>query len=157
GELRHLLGKIADRKWTVDDLVVYCSLLPFGFNAMATLLNKGEYIPHPTVSSWEIKRDGTVHIPEVALLTILGDDDEVNWVIEGPDHVDGKEFDEYEVNLNRWLRGYVPEMTNYAVCTHFTFASISGVLLKEVNPCQLIKVGNFDTCHNVSVEQKKMI
>ena len=45
------------------------------------------------------------------------------------------------------MRSYVPQMANYAVCTHFSVAIrvVHGVILKEVNPCQLIKMGNFET------------
>lgn len=153
-ELKDILKKIAERTWTAEDLVVRGSLLPFAFDSTAPFLGKGEYVSHPTISRWVVNRDGTVHIPEVALLTILGDDD--NCEIEGPDKDDWKEIDTADVNLNQWLREYVPEMANYAVCTHFNENCVSGLLLKEVNPGQLIKVGNFETGEDVEKHQTEM-
>jgi hypothetical protein len=65
-ELKDILKKIAERTWTVEDLVVRGSLLPFAFDSTAPFLGKGNYVSHPAISRWVVNRDGTVHIPEVA-------------------------------------------------------------------------------------------
>ena len=87
-------------------------------------------------------------------MTILSEGD--NCEIEGPDRDDWEEIDTTDMNLNEWLREYVPEMTNYAICTHFDEETVSGVLLKEVNPGQLIKVGNFESSEDLEKYQTEI-
>ena len=154
-DLKIILEKIANRTWTSEDLVVRSSLLPFGSNSspLPTTVEPF-FVRHPTVSSWAITADGSVYIPEVALLTILADDVSIllgagesnNCDIEGPHKSnDWKKIEKENVNLSQWLNGYVPEMPNYAVCTHFSPMVVFGLILKEVSPGQLIKVGTFRT------------
>jgi hypothetical protein len=146
-ELKDIIKKIADGTWTEEDCVPRGTLLPFAFDSTASLLGNGNYIPHPTLSKWVLNRDGTVHIPEVALLTFDRHSDEYNedCEIHGPSMEEWGKIVKEKVDLFIWKMDYARKMPNYAVCTHFNDETVFGVLLKEVNPGQFVKVGNFES------------
>jgi hypothetical protein len=148
-EWKVVYTKIAHGTWTVEDPGIRGSLLPFGRHVLPSSFfgPLSLAIPHPTLCNWEINKDGSVKISEVALVMIT-DNGKPNCYIVGPDlYYDWKEVVQYDGNLPRIFDLYFPEMPNYAVCLGIETITegLRGVILKEVSAGHLIKVGNFLT------------
>jgi hypothetical protein len=127
------------------------SLLPMGLGAGATTDDSNalsHYVEHPAVKSWIIEKPGSVRIREAGILSsevmALGGQD---WYVDGPSAE--KDWNtispQKRVDLQDWISSYKPMMPNYAVCIFQSppVNSIRGVILKEIRPGVLIRVGVF--------------
>jgi len=119
---------------------------------------------HGTLKSWSIEKDGWVRISQVGLVEEIAPaveydsihDDKYGFMctIYGPMPDSGKSYRDMEydkarmdfqsgISLNTWLQSYLPEMPNYALCTRTSSKTVDGIILKELEPGELIKVGTF--------------
>ena len=128
------------------------SMLPVGpeprFSpfSMDTMMFRCE---NDSLRCWEIEPTGSVRVRKVAL-TLPTHDTTVTdstWRICAPS-LDGTypQLLQENADLHEWVKHYRPETANYAICTFSNEeypSSMGGILLKEVRPGILIKIGSY--------------
>ena len=142
------------------------SLMPFEDQSAEVPVNKmilnwefGTEIDHPSVKSWIIHQNGSVEIPEAAILTSTPDPSKrilisTIWLTYlAPDDTDPR-FDlgvsgerHRSCDLRQWCKDYHPQSANYAVELGQVLNGSRGILLKETTLGSniLYKVGNYLT------------
>jgi hypothetical protein len=48
-----------------------------------------------------------------------------------------------DVDLHMWVRSYEPSFPNYAVCIFVSLKGSTGIILKEIAPGILVKIGSY--------------
>jgi hypothetical protein len=136
------------------------SLLPMGLGANATMNDPNtlsDSVEHPAVKSWIIEKSGSVKIREAGILSseVIARYDK-DWYVEGPSaENDWNTISGQHVDLQVWISSYKPSMPNHAVCILQSIRSIRGVILKEIRPGVLIRIGVFaGNIENVDVHIK---
>jgi hypothetical protein len=105
-----------------------------------------ELTEHPAINNWSILESGSVKISEAGImLSSAGGLDDINCTIVGPSTESDwtKIAVQQDVNLHNWIHSYMPQMPNYAVCTIHSARAHLGIILKEIMPGVLIKVGSY--------------
>ncbi|KAK7700430.1 hypothetical protein SLS57_012098 [Botryosphaeria dothidea] len=144
------------------------SLMPFEGPAgqpieSKTILNWefGEEIDNPSVRTWRIQQDGSVEMPEAAILTSTPDASEGGGLIssiwltynDSGHHFLGTDLEWREgrrhqsAELQEWCRTWHPSSANFAVELGRVLGASRGILLKETKPGSSVmyKVGNYIT------------
>ncbi|KAJ4245094.1 hypothetical protein NW757_010104 [Fusarium falciforme] len=127
------------------------SLLPFGPGVPKSyheVVWDFQVTPHDSVDSWVIEGSGgSVRIPEAVIVS----SSERNYDSEMPSMAMAPVVGDttrrlvsmQHVNLHEWVNSYEPTFANYAVCL-FTSSSVSiGILLKQLRPGVMVKIGTY--------------
>lgn len=126
------------------------SLLPFGSaypKIYRELRSNPVFSAHPSVSTWIVEATGTVRICEAVIVASANSttSEKMPSVIFGP--VLGGQIGEImpqeNVDLHYWVSHYEPSFCNYAVCLFSAPKATVGILLKELAPGFLVKVGSY--------------
>lgn len=120
----------------------------------------GDSFDHGSVGTWIINQDGSVTIPEAAILTSAEDITDGSmmtsiWLTHEVQEEPNPQFNpggaqrrrQRTVDLKKWCREFLPLSANYAVELGRCHQSSRGLLLKAVRPgsSTLYKVGNYCT------------
>jgi len=99
-----------------------------------------------SLRSWEIKDTGMVTIRRANIVSTSEEDQSQpsHYTLMAP--IGRRQLCKYKHYLHHWIKSYKPKMRNYAVCLSRTADATSssfgwGILLKEIQPGMLIKVG----------------
>ena len=144
-EFQTVLRKFCGHQTYSGELEVLGSMLPFGWGAQNLAYESSSHMAeHSSVKTWLIEKSGMVRINEVSLASSSEAtyDTPMNCILAVPSQESGwKKVDVRNMNLHEWIRLYNPHMPNYAVCMLYSPIATRGIVLKEVRPGILIKVG----------------
>jgi len=129
------------------------SMLPFTSGLLSKAPNLAEGITgdgHPAVFAWKILPDGSVEMSEVGIVSWTGQDRSTNrkltCTLMAPDLEDPISLmvdQQNGMDLDVWVDSFIPTTRNFAVCLHHGLGVVDGVLLKQVSPRELVKVGTY--------------
>lgn len=130
------------------DNVSIGSMLPFGSRMPIFYFNLGfesGVIPHPSIETWMIESTGAVRVENVVIISSSMEESsgELLSAIYAPvvgESTGMVELQEH-VDLHVWVKAYEPSHANYAVSLFASSIGSIGVLLKELTPNVLVKVG----------------
>ncbi|KAH7010354.1 hypothetical protein EDB80DRAFT_572561 [Ilyonectria destructans] len=132
------------------------SLLPFGLGLpkhYQEIIWDHEWKVHDSVHSWTIEGTaGCVRISDAAVVSSSERqyDEAMRSTIMAPvvGEVTGRQVGVQHVNLHEWMKSFDTKFANYAVCLFTSPLGSMGVLLKQIEPGVMIKVGTYfqDPC-----------
>jgi len=124
------------------------SMLPFGLGAPKS------YHPmffepihhHSSVDTWVLEPTGCVRIAQAAIVSsnAMSTNHEMMSTLFAP--VSGSDVRvpmPHRLNLHDWVKTYQPWAANYAIALFVTHCGSGGILLKELRPGILVKVGTY--------------
>lgn len=136
------------------------SMLPFGLKMSGTPIyyfNVGFQTgktPDTCVDTWVIEPTGAVRVEHVVIISSSMEESsgELSSAIYAPVVGESTGMVELQesVDLHAWVRAYEPSYPNYAVSLFAASVGSVGVLLKELSPNVLVKVGIYylNASHN---------
>lgn len=122
------------------------SMMPFGKNAPKLHLDlDGDEKAHPSLSTWTIDTDGGVNIGEAVIVssTAMNATDVFQTTIYAPSRDGTLWLEEQLVDLHEWTRNFLPPGPNFAALLASGEMGPTGILLKELEPGIMVKIGNF--------------
>ena len=144
--LRKFCSNKRMKKFKFEDLG---SLLPFGPGATNITFDWEANMhsdPHPAIENWRIEPDGSVRITSAGIVSANPySQAKIQCVLAVP----SADADENQLrilhdhDLNTWLNSYKPFSPKYAVCLAYSTFSTRGVILKEMEPGVMLRIGNY--------------
>lgn len=129
------------------------SMLPFTSGLLSRAPNFAEGLTggdHPAVSTWMILSDGSVEMSEVGIVSYTGQDRSMNrnltCTLIAPDLASPASLivdKQIGMDLDVWVDSFIPTTRNFAICLHHGLGIVDGILLKQVSPTELVKVGTY--------------
>jgi hypothetical protein len=137
---------------SLEEVHAFESMLPFGpglpkfFHDIKSNPNMS---PDDSVNTWTVDPAGYVRIKEAVIVSSsreVAPADVMSSFIFGP--VIGASNDRIvmsqdDVDLHSWVRAYRPSLPNYAIGIYISPAGPLGILLKEIVPGVLVKIGSY--------------
>lgn len=130
------------------------SLLPFGTGAPKIFHEFGSnpgLSPHPTTDTWTVEKNGCVCITKALIVSSSthepGNESRTRpAVVFGPIVGSGNHrliLPQPNMDLHQWIHSYEPSFPNYAVSMFISPKASVGVILKQIAPGVLVKIGSF--------------
>ncbi|KAH6662338.1 hypothetical protein B0J14DRAFT_287743 [Halenospora varia] len=137
---------------SLEEVHAFGSMLPFGpglpkfFHDIKSDPNMS---PDDSMNTWTVDPTGCVRINEVVIISSsreVAPADVMSSFIFGP--VIGASNDrivmpQEDVDLHSWVRAYRPSLPNYAIGIYISPTGSLGILLKEIVPGVLVKIGSY--------------
>jgi Heterokaryon incompatibility protein (HET) len=152
-EFHYVLYKFCSDKrtkgWKFEELG---SLLPFGPGAHTVaweVESNPHMLEHPALKTWTIENSGCVHIKKAGVisssLTNGARGGQLRCILAAPsaEGDENKLTVQQDADLHEWIRSYKPYSPNFAVCLLHSSLASRGILLKQMEPGILLKVGNY--------------
>jgi len=149
-EFHYVLRKFCSnkrmKKFKFEDLG---SLLPFGPGATNITFDLDANMhmdAHTAVENWQIEPNGCVRITSAGIISANNNSQaKIQCILAVP----SADTDENQLcilqnhDLNTWLKSYKPFSPNYAVCLTYSALSSRGIILKEMKPGIMLRIGNY--------------
>ncbi|KAH0536394.1 hypothetical protein FGG08_006744 [Glutinoglossum americanum] len=136
--------------------------IPYGFEALGSLLPFGpgahniafdtesnpHMAEHPSLDSWTVEDTGCVRILQAGIVSssiegpLVGD---IRCILVAPlaDNDENRLVVQKNEDLHSWIKRYKPDMPNFAVCLLHSPLASRGIILKEIAPGFLLKIGSY--------------
>ncbi|KAF8847487.1 hypothetical protein BDZ45DRAFT_811551 [Acephala macrosclerotiorum] len=150
-EFHYVLKKFCSEKRTKDrKFEELGSLLPFGPGAHAITFDiesNPHMTEHPALESWQVEESGCVRISQAGIVSSSCENQAttpLHCIIIAP----SPENDEnllviHEGDLHAWVHSYKSDSPNFAVCLLHSHLASRGILLRQMEPGILLKVGSY--------------
>jgi len=132
------------------------SLLPFGPGAHTIaweIESNPHMLEHPALQSWTIEPTGCVRINKAGLTSSSFPSLTSNFppisqlrctlVAPSAENDENKLIIQQNVDLHAWVKSYKPWSPNFAVCILHSSLASRGILLKEMEPGIMLKLGSY--------------
>jgi hypothetical protein len=128
------------------------SMLPFGPGwpkVFRDIKSEPHQSAHSSVDTWTVEEPGCVRIKEAVIVASSTEDpvaEPMPSVVFGPviGLASGRVImPQTDVDLHMWVRSYEPSFPNYAVCIFVSLKGSTGIILKEIAPGILVKIGSY--------------
>lgn len=152
-EFHYVLYKYCSEKRTKSgNFEALGSLLPFGPGAhtLAFDIQSNQFVDqHPALSTWTIQRSGHVHITQVGIVSSSITSEPLTEKIDcilaapSPNVDDNRVVVQNPAELHEWIHSYKPWSPNFAICTGYSSLASRGIILKQMKPGTLLKIGSY--------------
>jgi hypothetical protein len=127
------------------------SLLPFGpgaHNIAFDIESNPHMVEHPALESWQIKESGCVRISLAGIVSSSCENQATTplrciIVAPSPENDENALVTKHDANLHAWVHSYKPDSPNFAVCLLHSHLASRGILLRQMEPGILLKVGSY--------------
>lgn len=128
------------------------SLLPFGPGAHTLAFevdSNPHMLEHPALKTWTIENTGCVRVKQAGIvsssLTNEAPSGQLRCILAAPsaEGDENKLIIQQDANLHEWIRSYKPFSPNFAVCLLHSSLATRGILLKQMEPGILLKIGSY--------------
>lgn len=150
-EFHYVLQKFCEKRIKRRESEEVGSLLPFGPGAHTLAFDIEQNLhmtEHPAVESWCIGNCGYVRIRSAGIVSSTGENQAklpLRCIVAAPCPRGNQNrlVVHQSIDIHDWVNSYKPDLPNFAVCLFYSPLASQGILLRQIEPGILLKIGSY--------------